>query len=71
MEKRVDVFYGWSLLMPSRDIYKTFVLRLRLEKYLVQAIEIENTPSNIISTHFDACIPHALWYFVRNDDEKK
>ena len=71
MEKRVDVFYEWLLLMPSRDIYKTFVLRLRLEKYLVQGIEIKNTPSIIISTHCDACMPHALWYFVRNDDEKK
>ena len=50
---------------------KTFVLRLRLEKCLVKNIEIKKAPSTIISTHCDAYMPHALWYFVRNDDEKK
>ena len=50
---------------------ETFVLRFRLEKYLVTGIENRNAPSNSISTHSDACMPHALWYFVRNDDEKE
>ena len=50
---------------------ETFVLRLRLEKCLVTGIENRKALSNIISTHCDACMPHALWYFVRNDDEKK